>query len=618
MHSHRQDGHGTAPPPYKQPFGSDARVSRFPRMSHTVAVFVTVTLALMGGSAMLTGVASAAAPSVAPVSSVSDGMISWQPVSGATSFTGAGRTTTYQSLGNVTSWSPTPQPDKTVYYGVASNGPNGGQWSTEVAIAWPPAAAVLTLHGTKISWPSDPNVTTFTGAISTAPQGSAGRTTTYQSLGNVTSWSPTPQPGKTVYYGVGANGPNGGQWSNTEVAIIWPPPVVTPPATVTTPVVTVKSGELSWSAVTSASSYTVAISNGPQSLSTRTTSYVVVGNVLHYTPSAVPGATMYYGVSANVGTWAGEVSIAWPSTSPVVPPVIPPVTTGAMMVGLNAGWGSISADDMAGVFTLARIDTTEGGTELPSVYAAKGIQVIPMFPGDVGGGYDSGGVSAINIPNWVNMVTAYYANQCSASTNICPAMEILNEPNGSWFWGANAEDATNESAYGALVTAVYNGFHAKYGAASPKILLAYDDPTWWAGIVAGNPNIRSYFDGAIVHPYGGTGSVASSALGDRALVTQAHNDTGKPVWATEVGWPTAVGQPATGDSLQWTQTQQAANIYNFVNWARSTGYVASVLYFNYRDYGTNNSYGVESSTGAKKPGWYALAEAANEQPCTVC
>jgi len=115
------------------------------------------------------------------------------------------------------------------------------------------------------------------------------------------------------------------------------------------------------------------------------------------------------------------------------------------------------------------------------------------------------------------------------------------------------------------------------------------------------------------------------ALGDRADVTAANQHTGKPVWATEVGWPTAVGRPATGDSLQWTERQQADNIYNFVTWAKSTGYVAGFMYFGYRDYGTNNWYGLErwnqgSSTvdGSKKPGWYALSEAASGQACTVC
>jgi hypothetical protein len=383
------------------------------------------------------------------------------------------------------------------------------------------------------------------------------------------------------------------------------------------PVLEAHGRKLTWRPAARVSRYVLATLGHP-SVTGLTTYRVLKGT--SFTPPDVSGQTMKYRLraSSSAAPWSKAVSIKYSAKSAVNIAPAGSSSPTTMTVGLNGGWGDISAANMAGVLGIARIDTTEGGTELPSTYHTAGIKSVPMFPGDVGGGYDSGGVSAINIPNWINMVTAYYANQCSASTDVCPAIEVLNEPNGSWFWGANAEDARNEAAYGALITAVYNGFHTKYGAASPKILLAYDDPTWWAGIVAANPNIRNYFDGAIVHPYGGTGSVASSALGDRALVTQAHNDTGKPVWATEVGWPTAVGQPATGDSLQWTQTQQAANIYNFVNWARSTGYVASVLYFNYRDYGTNNSYGVESSTGAKKPGWYALAEAANEQPCTVC
>jgi exo-beta-1,3-glucanase (GH17 family) len=80
---------------------------------------------------------------------------------------------------------------------------------------------------------------------------------------------------------------------------------------------------------------------------------------------------------------------------------------------------------------------------------------------------------------------------------------------------------------------------------------------------------------------------------DTAGVTAAHTDTGKPVWITEVGWPTAVSQPATGDSLQWTELEQAQNIFNFVTWSAKTGYVAAVTIFGYRDYGTNDWYGVE-------------------------
>jgi hypothetical protein len=110
-----------------------------------------------------------------------------------------------------------------------------------------------------------------------------------------------------------------------------------------------------------------------------------------------------------------------------------------------------------------------------------------------------------------------------------------------------------------------------------------------------------------VHPYGGTGNRATSGQGSRDRVEGAHARTGKPVYVTEVGWPTPVGQSPTGDSLQWSEAEQAANITNFVAWAKATGYVADVTIFNYRDYGTNDWYGIESSSGRHKLSYAALA-----------
>jgi hypothetical protein len=67
----------------------------------------------------------------------------------------------------------------------------------------------------------------------------------------------------------------------------------------------------------------------------------------------------------------------------------------------------------------------------------------------------------------------------------------------------------------------------------------------------------------------------------------------------------------TGDSLQWSEQQQAENITNFVSWSRSLGYVADVTYFNYADYGTNDYYGVVNSTGTvHKLSYQALKAAA--------
>lgn len=87
-------------------------------------------------------------PNSAPVLHVNGGVISWAPDKGADTFHGAistaprnaaGRTTTYTVLGVVTSWKPaTPPCGTTLYYGVASEGNAGEQWTAdEVAIAGP-------------------------------------------------------------------------------------------------------------------------------------------------------------------------------------------------------------------------------------------------------------------------------------------------------------------------------------------------------------------------------------------------------------------------------------------------------------------------------------------------
>jgi hypothetical protein len=129
--------------------------------------------------------------------------------------------------------------------------------------------------------------------------------------------------------------------------------------------------------------------------------------------------------------------------------------------------------------------------------------------------------------------------------------------------------------------------------------LAFGRGAFAAGAVA---------DGVTVHPYGGNGDPGRSAQGNREHVIQAHNETGLPVYVTEIGWPTSVGQPPTGDSLQWTESQQAENIKSFIRWAAETKYVALVVIFNYVDYGSNTHYGIERGDRTHKPSYTALGE----------
>jgi hypothetical protein len=244
-----------------------------------------------------------------------------------------------------------------------------------------------------------------------------------------------------------------------------------------------------------------------------------------------------------------------------------------------------------------RLDGTSSASYYVSSTAAS-FQVIIDFSGP----YDSSGVSGLNASSWAQNAVSSYKAVCTPAK--CPAIEVLNEPSGTWFWGSNAGNAANSAAYANLIKVTHDAFVTQYGSSGPKILASYDSDSWWSGVVAANAKIGDDFDGIVVHPYGGHGS--TSAQGNHALVTAAHNASGKLVWITEVGWPTATGQPATGDSLQWTEAQQADNVYDFVNWARSTNYVGAVMIFGYRDYGTNMWYGVESSTGTRKPTYRAL------------
>ena len=227
------------------------------------------------------------------------------------------------------------------------------------------------------------------------------------------------------------------------------------------------------------------------------------------------------------------------------------------------------------------------------------------------GPYNSNGVSGLNAASWVSNTLSFYKANTDPTTT--PWVEVLNEPGGTWFWGSNANSQANADAYRSLVQQTYNAFHAAYGSAAPKILASFDGSggtiwgqRWWTSASA------AFVDGIIVHPYGGTGDPTLSAQGNRQRVSDVHAYTGEPIYVTEIGWPTALGLPSTADSLQWSETDQASNLTNFVSWARGTGYVPMVMYYNYHDQSYNELYGVIRNDGTRKPAYYALKAAAGK------
>ena len=254
-----------------------------------------------------------------------------------------------------------------------------------------------------------------------------------------------------------------------------------------------------------------------------------------------------------------------------------------------------------------------------------GLKVCALFSGP----YQKSDTGILNITasSWAAGTLNWYSANCTVANT--PWIELLNEPYGFWFWGNNAMAQTHCDRYALIVKATYDAFAAHYGAANmPGILIAYEESGWGTKVKNSSAvsNVLQYVTGVTAHSYGGAaGSNVGGANGDRNKVIFCHNDSGKPVFITEMGWPTAVTADGgngirTGDSQQWTEAQQAANIGSFCDWMAGQSFVPFWSYFNYRDFGQNgdgswNWYGLTrmgspeiGGSGTKKPGYFTLQQ----------
>jgi hypothetical protein len=513
-------------------------------------------LALLAGDSGKARVASAAgsAERKAPTLTISGATLRWTKVAKVSSYIVVRRTAgvaDQYSVHKGTSFTPPAIPGATVRYSVRTS-VDSSRWSAEKAVAYP-------------------QVSTKAGAAAAA--------------------TPQAQPAA----------PSSGESAAA--------PVLAPASSdnaQAAPQLSVSGQTLNWNAVGGVSSYVLV-----RKVARAADKYTVVTGT-SVTPTAIPGATARYSVRTDVdgSAWAPEVTIAYGSTPATKTTSPAPVTesstpasasVGSTWVGVDAGgWGASYAPDIAGAVSNVRLDSASN----IAPWTAAGLKVTE----DMSGPYNSGGVSAINATEWAQKAVAWYRANPSAA-----AIEVLNEPGNQYIgWGANAGSAANAAAYDRLLKIVHEEFVANFGSNYPPLLASYDGgegpTTWGEEMWAADPNVGSYINGITMHSYGGTSSRSASALGSRYHIEAAHSQhPGIPIYVTEVGWPTAVGQASTGDSMQWSEAEQAANIVNFVTWAKSTGYVADVTIFNYRDYGSNDWYGIESASGAHKLAYAALA-----------
>jgi hypothetical protein len=124
------------------------------------------------------------------------------------------------------------------------------------------------------------------------------------------------------------------------------------------------------------------------------------------------------------------------------------------------------------------------------------------------------------------------------------------------------------------------------------------------------PGIASAFDALALHPYAGGVPGVVAQIEDARKVMARHGDGAKPIWITELGWPTLreVGNGfATSEQGQQLRLQRA---FNRIIGARPTWLVDRIVWYTWRDNSLFANCNLCRSSGllrqdlTPKPAWY--------------
>ncbi|HEY5044414.1 MAG TPA: hypothetical protein VII53_00995 [Solirubrobacteraceae bacterium] len=402
---------------------------------------------------------------------------------------------------------------------------------------------------------------------------------------NGTSVTPPPVPGATVGYSV-RTAVNGSTWS-AERSIAYPPPTETVDDQAA-PALTVSGQTLTWNQVGGVSTY-VLMQRAPG----QADQYSAVGGA-SFTPTPVPGATVYYSIRTAVdgSAWAPEVSITFPTATPTPPTSSPPVSesptssppvsknpTNPPPVSENPATPPVSTSS-TGPFEMALVPGSLARTEpgiisqlgahsvrmefevgaSPSTlapiveeYAKVGIRIMPLagFEGTL-----PTSAQAKNLASWAAEFgpggTFWQGKSFPAGTAMTN-VEFGNETSYTYQFSDNSKEAVANRAqtYALRFKEAEEGIHA----ANPDVgLLAQGDSgenngsTWVDNMFKAVPNLAQLVAGWTVHPYG-----TESLRRIDEVVTQTQADGAPstiPIYVTEWGLSTANGR-CLSDNYGW-------------------------------------------------------------------
>lgn len=179
------------------------------------------------------------------------------------------------------------------------------------------------------------------------------------------------------------------------------------------------------------------------------------------------------------------------------------------------------------------------------------------------------------------------------------AIEIWNEPD---FAGENYLAGPNKAeVYAGLLKAAYPAIKS----ADPDIAVLGGAFVGSNGVFLSDlyaDGIQGYYDALAVHFYSDT---LASLRAIHKVQTKYH-DT-KPLWLTEVGWPTCwPKEKIQKEQSCVTPKVQAENVVNLTRTLAHTPYVGAEVLYKLTDSG-GEDFGVLTSTGAQKPSFAAMA-----------
>ena len=227
---------------------------------------------------------------------------------------------------------------------------------------------------------------------------------------------------------------------------------------------------------------------------------------------------------------------------------------------------------------------------------------------------------------------SFWAEHPELTPDPLTAVEIWNEPYGSWNW----EPASDPDAYAALVSAAAPAIHAvdpgmtvlmsgdlegSHPGAKPAVTYA-----WLARLLAADPALAKLVNGLDVHPYptpsnlgpDDDGRDIERSFGRVSLIRQVELAAGVrlPIWITEIGWSTAPDtQQAVSDHMQASFECEAIQ--------RSLGawgaFVPRIFVFGwFRASGRRGdlagNFGLLDRDGDPKPAWIAIAHLLGGRP----